>query len=101
MYQTCCTEKAHFRSIRIPFKKLAFSRELLQASTRYLPDNRPDNDVKVVFTKLQPKITSFTVFVLMNNSSIIFSNTGRLSGGGTQNPGTLSGRAELMMDMPV
>jgi hypothetical protein len=35
------TRKAHFRSIRIPFKKLAFSRELLQASTRYLPDNRP------------------------------------------------------------
>jgi hypothetical protein len=44
-----------------------------------------------------PKITSFTVFVLMNNSSIIFSNTGRLSGGGTQNPGTLSGRTELMV----
>ena len=35
------TKKAHFRSIRIPFKKLAFRRELLQASTRYLPDNRP------------------------------------------------------------
>ena len=52
--------------------------------------------MKVVFTKLQPKITSFTVFVLMNNSSIIFSNTGRLSGGGTKNPGTLSGRTELM-----
>ena len=44
---------------------------------------------------------SFTVFVLMINSLIFFSNTpsttgtGRLSGGGTQNPGTrgnLSGR---------
>ena len=32
----------------------------------------------------------------MNNSSIIFSNTGGLSGGGTQYPGTLSGRTELM-----
>ena len=51
---------------------------------------------EVVFAKLQPKITSFTVFVLMNNSSIIFSNTGGLSGGGTQYPGTLSGRTELM-----
>jgi hypothetical protein len=35
------TKKAHFRSIRIPFKILAFSREPLQASTRYLLDNRP------------------------------------------------------------
>jgi hypothetical protein len=53
--------------------------------------------VKVVVTELQPKITSFTVFVLMNNSLIIFSNTRQLSSGGTQNPGTLSGRTELMM----
>ena len=33
------TKKHIFYSIRIPFKKLAFSRELLQASTRYLLDN--------------------------------------------------------------
>ena len=37
----------------------------------------------------------------MNNSSIIFSNTGRLSGGGTQNPGTLSGRTEVMSDYRI
>ena len=34
------TKKAHVRSIRIPLKKLAFSGELLQASARYLSDNR-------------------------------------------------------------
>ena len=33
--------------------------------------------------KLHLEITSFTMFVLMNNSLIIFSNTGRFSGGGT------------------
>jgi len=35
------TKNAHVRSIRIPFKRLAFGREQLQAITRYLPDNRP------------------------------------------------------------
>ena len=34
------TKNAHVRSIRIPFKRLAYGRELLQANTIYLSDNR-------------------------------------------------------------